>query len=255
MGHMRASGCDPVFLRRPIIPGTPSLSITAAIVRELMAAYGLTCDPLIAALERIESADFCGSPADIRRVDVSAERRRERDRLRKSAERLRKSADDEALARINKTLTTSQEVSKEVRKKAPPYPPSAEIRRLNADAFDTSFWPIYPRKVAKGDAKRAFDKALLKTSLETIIEAVTRFAASCAGQDLTFIPYPASWLNAERWSDQHAATNSNHKPNTIAGGFAVIDAALDRQLAEAEARERDGAGNLETLPGLRQSAA
>ena len=225
------------------------MPITATIVRELMSAYGLTCDPLIAALERIESAEICGSPADIRRVDVSAERRRERDRLRKSADRLRKSADDEALARIDKTLTTSQEVSK----KDSPLPLKAEIRR-HEDTFDTSFWPVYPKKVGKGSARRAFKSALLKTSHETIIRAVTRFATSCAGQDLTFIPYPASWLNAERWSDQYAANNSHHKPNTISDGFAQLGAIIDGQIAEIESGQGMRREDTEALPRIRQSA-
>lgn len=173
------------------------MPITVAIVRELMTAYGLTSDALIAALERIESAEICGSPADIRRVDVSAERRRERDRLRKSAERLRKSADDGGIARINKPLTTSKEVSK----KDPPNPPSAEIRRHEADFFETSFWSIYPRKVGKGGARRAFKTACLKTSPETIVEAVRRFAVKCAGMEDKFIPHAATWLHDERWQD------------------------------------------------------
>ena len=165
-----------------------------------MTAYGLTSDALIAALERIESADFCGSPADKRSVDVSAERRRERDRLRKSAERLRKSADDDGVARIDKTLTTSKEVSK----KDSPLPLKAEIRR-HEDAFETSFWPIYPRKVGKGGARRAFKSACLKTSPETIVEAARRFAAKCVGKDDKFIPHPATWLGDERWQDADLA--------------------------------------------------
>lgn len=52
------------------------MPVTVAMVRELMTAYGLTCDPLIAALERIEAAEVR------HHVDEQAERRRAKDRDR-----------------------------------------------------------------------------------------------------------------------------------------------------------------------------
>lgn len=168
-----------------------------AILRELIAA-GLHGEALVAAFERIESAEIRGQPADKTAIDEQAERRREQDRLRKSAERLRKSAEVCGLARVEDITTTTSQVD---RKNSPPPPSSAEIRGQLRDFFETSFWPSYPRKVGKGAARRAFETACGKTSPETIIAAVKAFAAQCVGKDENYIPHAATWLNAERWQD------------------------------------------------------
>jgi hypothetical protein len=168
---------------------------------------GLSGDSLLSAIERIESADFRGSPADRMVVDEAAERRRERDRLRKSAERLRKSADN-GLARID---NSSSSLPIEPSKESPLTPRSAESPQT-PDAFDDRFWPAYPRRIGKGAARRAWKSAILKTSPETILEAVSRFAGKCAGRDETFIPHPATWLNAERWQDAELQAQSTPEP-------------------------------------------
>jgi len=70
-------------------------------------------------------------------------------------------------------------------------------------AFDL-FWKLYPLKKGKEDAKKAFERALKKTTVEAILAAV---ADQIGWEDWTkedgkFIPHPATWLNAGRWSDE-----------------------------------------------------
>ena len=69
--------------------------------------------------------------------------------------------------------------------------------------FD-EFWSVYPRKVGKKDARRAFDKALKAADAETMIRAVK--AQKQSGQWLRengrYIPNPATWLNQGRWDDE-----------------------------------------------------
>lgn len=69
--------------------------------------------------------------------------------------------------------------------------------------FDT-FWREYPRKVGKGDARKKFAKALTKTSFDNIMAALQRVKASAQWKkdDGQFVPYPATWLNQERWDDE-----------------------------------------------------
>lgn len=68
--------------------------------------------------------------------------------------------------------------------------------------FD-EFWKVYPRKTAKGDARKAWAKAIKAGHSPAAITAgATRFATERQGQDPKFTPYPASWLNAERWGDE-----------------------------------------------------
>lgn len=71
----------------------------------------------------------------------------------------------------------------------------------NIDHFDV-FWEAYPKKMAKGQAKKAWAKAIKSEDAQTIIDATVDYAICQKGKDKQFIPYPASWLNAERWKDE-----------------------------------------------------
>ena len=76
------------------------------------------------------------------------------------------------------------------------------------DSSFNTFWSHYPRKVGKGSAKKAWLRAVKNTAPEAIIEATIKYADARDGQDIRFTPYPASWLNGERWTDDlaHVAT-------------------------------------------------
>lgn len=65
----------------------------------------------------------------------------------------------------------------------------------------TSFWNAYPKKVAKGAARKAYAAALKKADAQTIALAAASFAQAQARTEQKFIPYPATWLNGERWAD------------------------------------------------------
>jgi len=62
------------------------------------------------------------------------------------------------------------------------------------------FWKIYPRKTAKGAARKAWDKLNAENKAAAIAGA-KRFAAD-PNRDDTYTPYPATWLNAEQWEDE-----------------------------------------------------
>lgn len=67
--------------------------------------------------------------------------------------------------------------------------------------FD-QFWSVYPKKVGKADARRAFGK--VTEPVHTLVAAVRRQSKSAqwnkdGGQ---FIPNPATWLNQQRWEDE-----------------------------------------------------
>jgi hypothetical protein len=66
--------------------------------------------------------------------------------------------------------------------------------------FD-KFWSAYPRKVAKEDARRAWNKlALPFTEFEKLMAALS--AAKVTWTEERFIPYPATWINGRRWEDE-----------------------------------------------------
>jgi hypothetical protein len=60
------------------------------------------------------------------------------------------------------------------------------------------FWAVYPRRVGKGDARRAFMKAREKADLATLVAGVKRMPPA---SDPKFIPHASTWLNGERWLD------------------------------------------------------
>jgi hypothetical protein len=76
------------------------------------------------------------------------------------------------------------------------------------------FYEVYPRKKAKGSAKKAFKNALNRTTAEEILAGVKRYAAECIGREAQFIKMPATWLNADCWLDE-----PERKPGATVVGF------------------------------------
>lgn len=69
------------------------------------------------------------------------------------------------------------------------------------NAFE-SFWSRYPRKIGKGQARKAFFAAVKKHDPRDIAKGFGPFLESCVGQEERFIPHASTWLNGERWLDQ-----------------------------------------------------
>ena len=66
------------------------------------------------------------------------------------------------------------------------------------------FWDAYPRKKSKGQAEKVFikinpDEQLLATMIAKIEQA--KKSDSWKKENGQFIPYPATWLNAQGWED------------------------------------------------------
>jgi hypothetical protein len=71
----------------------------------------------------------------------------------------------------------------------------------NENNIFEAFWEVYPRKIGKGSARTAFEKAIKKEKPETILQVATFYANKSDLPDLQFIPHPTTWLNQERWHD------------------------------------------------------
>jgi hypothetical protein len=65
--------------------------------------------------------------------------------------------------------------------------------------FD-EFWQAYPRKVAKAAARREFEKAIRKTTLECILSGVEAYRRN--KPDYQDWCHPRTWLHQERWDDE-----------------------------------------------------
>lgn len=65
------------------------------------------------------------------------------------------------------------------------------------------FWSLYPRRVAKRAALKAWEKEMRSgTTPEEIIEGLRRQLAHLSAKEAQFIPHPATWLNQGRWEDE-----------------------------------------------------
>jgi uncharacterized protein YdaU (DUF1376 family) len=68
------------------------------------------------------------------------------------------------------------------------------------DGFD-DFWQVYPKKVGKQDALKAWPKAIKAAELSAIVEGARSYAASHE-PSYQYWKNPAGWLNGNRWQDQ-----------------------------------------------------
>jgi hypothetical protein len=68
--------------------------------------------------------------------------------------------------------------------------PSIETSSKDFDKF----WNLYPKKIAKADALKAWNKATKTKTAEKLLQ-LTKAYAEGKLPDQTYIPYPASWLN------------------------------------------------------------
>ena len=85
-----------------------------------------------------------------------------------------------------------------------------ELNNKSVDYHFEIFWKHYPRKIGKGAARKAFEKALEKKHATELIESAYDYANSSSLPDLQFIPHPATWLNQERWDDELNASGGSN---------------------------------------------
>ena len=69
-----------------------------------------------------------------------------------------------------------------------------ETLTKQADESFETFWNLYPKKVAKADALKAWKQVLKKKTADEMI-GLTKAYSESKLPDMTYIPYPASWLN------------------------------------------------------------
>ena len=88
--------------------------------------------------------------------------------------------------------------------------------------FDATFWPAYPRKVAKEAARKAAAKVLAAGADPA--EVMAGLEAARASDQWTrdggrYVPHPATWLNGRRWEDEAIAADDGEgskKPKNAA---------------------------------------
>lgn len=90
---------------------------------------------------------------------------------------------------------------------------SADAER-DADPLEADFaewYERYPLKKSKGHAVKAYRAARKKIDAETLLSALERDLPELLAREPAKRPYPATWLNGERWDDE-PPTNVHHLP-------------------------------------------
>lgn len=90
---------------------------------------------------------------------------------------------------------------------------------LGPQGFD-AFWKQYPKKVGKGGARTAYQRAVKKAPHETIMAGLAKYSP-----DPDYICNPTTWLNQERWTDEPTDyTKTTGRSPSRQGGGELIDA-------------------------------
>lgn len=105
-----------------------------------------------------------------------------------------------------------------------------------------AFWMQCPKKVGKGAAFRAYQKAIKKSHPSEILQGMMIYSAKTI--DPKFIKHPSGWLNDERWKDEEVKPSKNGrlndgKPDSNHKSKSNIDifAQLDSEFTEANSAE------------------
>ena len=81
---------------------------------------------------------------------------------------------------------------------------------VNSTEF-TEFWAQAPRKTGKKAAEKAWGRARkLAEPSEILLRLQLMKSTEWARRELRYIPYPATWLNSEDWSERTEALEDEH---------------------------------------------
>lgn len=78
------------------------------------------------------------------------------------------------------------------------------------------FWAVYPKKVGKGEARKAFAK-IKGVSVDVMINAVEaqKQSRQWTIEDGRYIPNPTTWLHQGRWEDEVETAGGGTKPTDL----------------------------------------
>ena len=244
------------------------MSVSAATL-ELLTELGVVGADLVRVVRAIE-ADFAAQDSNVAR-NANAERQK-RFRDRRKAER---NVTDNSVSNVTDNAVTSNVTSnvtppsppspkeksptppKEITPSSPPRVSSGAIapsdtlrtppenpptfRETVEHEFATIFWPAYPRKDGKKPAREAFFRQRGKVDLETIMAGLGRYKAKIEADpraDMSFVCHAATFLNQERFNDEHAA----QPPRGAGRRDGSILATLAEIVEEREAQDRGQGG-------------
>ena len=105
---------------------------------------------------------------------------------------------DEPSTQVNKISIDKYSLDKYIYGQTPVIEPEV---LTDKESWFNEFWSLYPKKVKKQDAVKAFNKVCKsQRDFDEIMAGLKRFLPTW--KDPQFIPHPTSWLNQKRWTDE-----------------------------------------------------
>ena len=91
------------------------------------------------------------------------------------------------------------------------------------------FWALYPRRVARRAAEKAFDR-LTDEEKRAAVQALPAHVRHWRGKSVEYIPHAATWLNQARWEDELPAAQGKYGGviEQLTGSLNVIDISARR---------------------------
>lgn len=83
------------------------------------------------------------------------------------------------------------------------------------------FWELYPRKIAKSAAQKAWRSLRLGDSVkgQVLADLHRRLAGEWSGKDKQYIPHPTTYLHQRRWEDEVEDTAQDTVQDDTVGPF------------------------------------
>ena len=99
--------------------------------------------------------------------------------------------------------------------------PSITTKVTDTNQQFEDFWSLYPRKIGRRTAEKAFGRALKRADFSEIMGGLTCQVKAWrqTGTDPKYIPHASTWLNRDGWLDELAPTvDGRSKMASPAGG-------------------------------------
>lgn len=175
--------------------------ITAATLRRIAA---MPAEAMVEALLFLAEQQ---EEQDAKRAVTAARQERYRQRNKDVTETQQRRDKDGAvtsLARVEDNTLPSLTSGKEVSKNLPLSP--SKTLSSDPNGFE-EFWNVYPKRHKNLDRKaavKAFNAALKRTDLQTLVDAARAYATDCKADNkigTEFVKQARSWLNGDCWTE------------------------------------------------------
>lgn len=119
--------------------------------------------------------------------------------------------------------------------------PDQPKTKKQIDVEFNTFWSVWPKRVAKGEARKALAQALKRAPLNQIMSGL-RLACEHwqrNGTEHQYIPHPATWLRNDQWLDEHHVSVSGGARAGPSGKMSKSEQVMRARQEREERKKQD----------------